>query len=117
MKADMHVEFTARSGAQEFKEESVCFRSAEELYRYVSPGGGCEHIPDEVTEVQMILLSHAPGQAADSPLDEALTTLELGMVFLTGPLSEVVQVSQQLLGKASRGELAEAFLRIAGVSR
>lgn len=117
MKHNMHVEFTAHAGDRDFREESVVFQRPAELYKYVSPGGGCERIPNDVEEIQMILLPHYSVFSPDSPMDELPATLELGMIFLTGPLSEIVQVSQQLLGKASRGELSSAFMRVAGLSQ
>jgi hypothetical protein len=36
------------------------------------------------------------------------------MVFLTGPLAEIVQTSQEILDRAGRGELSEAFLMVIG---
>lgn len=112
MKPIINVEFTARVADREFKEESVAFHSPAELFEYVSPGGGCEHIPDEVAEIQMVFLP--PTEPNPNPMADVPTTLEIGMVFITGPLAEIVQTMQQLLGKASRGELSESFLRIIG---
>ena len=42
-------------------------------------------------------------------------TLELGMVFLTGPLAEIVQTTEQLIDKAGRGELSDSFLKAINV--
>lgn len=114
MKPIINVEFTARAGDREFKEESIAFHTPAELFTYVSPGGGCEHIPDDVEEIQMVILPHKQS-APDSPMDEIPATLELGIIFLTGPLADIVQISQQLLGKASRGELSPSFMKIAGI--
>ena len=114
MKPIINVEFTARAGDREFKEESIAFHSPAELFSFVSPGGGCDRIPDEVEEIQMVILPHTES-APDSPMDEVPATLELGMIFLTGPLADIVQITQQLLGKASRGELSPSFLKIAGI--
>ena len=84
------VEFTAKSGDQEFKEESVTFHTSEEFFAFVAPGGGCDAIPNEVSEIQMVFLQpeHANTQ---NPIADKRVTLELGMVFLTGPLAEIVQ--------------------------
>ena len=38
------------------------------------------------------------------------------MVFFTGPLSEISQTAEQLIDKAGRGELAEAFLKVIGAN-
>lgn len=114
MKPIINVEFTARVGDREFKEESVAFHSPAELFDYVSHGGGCEQIPDDVEEIQMIFLPHSKANARH-PIDNVPATLELGIVFFTGPLADIVQISQQLLGKASRKELSDSFLRILGV--
>lgn len=104
------VEFVAKSGDQEFKEESVSFHNPQELFSFVSPGGGCEAISDEVGEIQMVFLQpeHANTQ---NPIADKRVTLELGMVFLSGPLSEIVQTTEQMIDKAGRGELSESFLR------
>ena len=109
------VEFVAKAGEQEFKEESVSLHSPEELFAFVAPGGGCEAIPDEVAEIQMVFLQpeHANKQ---NPVADKRVTLELGMVFLTGPLSEIVQTAEQIIDKAGRGELSEGFLRAIHVS-
>lgn len=114
MKPIINVEFTAKTAEREFKEESVAFHSPGELFEFVSPGGGCERIPDDVDEIQMVFLSPTATKA-NNPMDDVPVTLELGIVFFTGPLAEIVQTMQQLLGKASRGELSESFLRIIGV--
>jgi hypothetical protein len=109
------VEFTAKAGDQEFKEESVSFHNPEELFSFVAPGGGCETISDEVGEIQMVFLQpqHPNTQ---NPVADKRVTLELGMVFLTGPLSEVVQTAEQIIDKAGRGELSDSFLKVINVS-
>lgn len=108
------VEFTARSGDQSFKEESVTFHSPEELFAFVAPNGGCDAIPDEVTEIQMLFLppEHPNKQ---NPVADKRVTLELGMVFLTGPLAAIVQTAEQLIDKAGRGELSGSFLKVINV--
>lgn len=109
------VEFAVSAGDEEFKEESVAIHTPEELFAFVAPGGGCETIPDEVDEIQMIFLQpqHPNTQ---NPMADKRVTLELGMVFLTGPLSEIVQTAEQLIDKAGRGELSGSFLKVIGVS-
>ncbi|NOQ69688.1 MAG: hypothetical protein GQ573_06255 [Gammaproteobacteria bacterium] len=109
------VEFTAKAGDQEFKEESVSFHNPEELFSFVAPGGGCETISDEVGEIQMVFLQpqHPNTQ---NPVADKRVTLELGMVFLTGPLSEVVQTAEQIIDKAGRGELSDSFLKVINVN-
>lgn len=108
------VEFTVKAGDHDFKEESVSLHNPEELFSFVAPGGGCETIPDEVEEIQMVFLQpeHPNTQ---NPIADKRVTLELGMVFLTGPLSEIVQAAEQLIDKAGRGELSEPFLRVINV--
>jgi hypothetical protein len=38
------------------------------------------------------------------------------MVFLTGPLAEIVQTAQEILDKAGRGELSSSFLTVIGLA-
>ncbi len=114
MKPIITVEFSAKAGEQAFNEESVSLHNPEELFAFVAPDGGCESIPDEVSEIQMVFLQpeHPNTQ---NPVADKRVTLELGMVFLTGPLSEIVQTAEQLIDKAGRGELSDAFLRAINV--
>ena len=109
------VEFTAKAGDREFKEESVAFHNPEELFAFVAPGGGCDAISNEVNEIQMVFLQpeHPNTQ---NPVADKRVTLELGMVFLTGPLAEIVQTAQQLIDKAGRGELTDSFLKVINVN-
>ena len=109
------VEFSANAGERVFKEESVSFHNPEELFSFVAPDGGCNTIPDEVDEIQMVFLQpeHPNTQ---NPIADKRVTLELGMVFLTGPLSAIVQTAEQLIDKAGRGELSDSFLRVINVS-
>jgi len=109
------VEFTAKAGDVEFKEENVTFHNPQELFSFVAPGGGCDAIPDEVSEIQMVFLQpqHPNTQ---NPIADRRVTLELGRVFLTGPLAEIVQTAEQLIDRAGRGELSESFLRVIHVS-
>ena len=113
MSAVISVEFTAKAGEVEFKEENVSFHNPEELFAFVAPNGGCDSIPDEVEEIQMVFLQpeHPNTQ---NPLADKRVTLELGMVFITGPLSEIIQTAEQIVDKAGRGELSASFLRVIG---
>jgi len=111
MNPNITVEFSVKAGDSEFKEESVSFHSPEELFAFVAPGGGCDAIPDEVDEIQMIFLQPEHVNT-ENPIADKRVTLELGMVFITGPLSEIVQTAEQLIDKAGRGELAESFIRV-----
>ncbi len=108
------VEFTAKAGDQEFKEESVFFHNTEELFSFVASGGGCDSIPDEVDEIQMVF-QQAEHPNTQNPIADKRVTLELGMVFITGPLSEIMQTVEQLIDKAGRGELSASFLRVINV--
>ena len=105
------VEFSAKAGDREFIEESASFRNTEEFFLFIAPGGRCEMIPDAVDEIQMVLLQ-PEHQNILNPIADKRVTLELGMVFLTGPLSEIVQIAERLLDQAGRGELSESFLRV-----
>lgn len=111
MNTNISVEFVAKAGGQQFEEESVSFKSPEELFRYVAPGGGCDKIPDEVDEIQMLFMS-PQHRNIKNPLADQRVTLQMGMVFFTGPLSVIVQIAQQLLDRAERGELSNSFLTV-----
>ena len=50
-----------------------------------------------------------------NPIADKRVTLQLGLVLVTGPLSEILQVAQELIDKMGRGELSEAFLAAAAV--
>ena len=113
MRKAIAVEFTAKAAGREFKEESVTFDSPEELFAFISPGGGCENISDEVDEIQMVFVQLAhPNE--NNPIADKRVMLELGMVYLTGPLTEIAQTANLLIDKAGRGELSKAFLRVIG---
>ena len=114
MKPIITVEFNAKAGGRDFKEESVPIHSPEELFAFVAPGGGCEKIPDEVDEIQMVFLAPAHPNA-NNPIADVHATLEVGMVFFTGPLSEISQTIEQLIDKAGRGELSDSFLNVIGI--
>jgi len=109
------VEFTVQAADGEFKEESVAIHSPEELFAYVAPGGGCERIPSEVGEINILFLK-PPHANNVNPIADLKVMLQLGMVFLTGPLAEIVQTAQEILDKAGRGELAPSFLKVTGAA-
>ena len=113
MQPILAVEYRIKVGDDELKEESVPLHAPEELLEFVAPGGGCELIPSEVEEVKLVFLKPQHPNARN-PLADVPVTLQLGMVFLSGPLSEVVQTAEQLLDKAGRGELSESFLTVIG---
>ena len=115
MKPILTVEFSARDKDVEIKEESVPLHSPEELFKFVAPGGGCETIPDEVNEIRMVFL--APEHPnLQNPIADAPATLQLGMVYFTGPLAELGQLIEQLLDKTGRGELSKAFMAVTGMT-
>ena len=113
MKPIITVEFKAAQNGQEFHEESVPLHSPEELFAFIAPGGGCDRIPDEVDEIQMVFMTPANPNTLN-PMADKQVTLELGMVYITGPLSEIVQTCEMLLDKAGRGELSPSFLNVIG---
>ncbi|MDH3387723.1 MAG: hypothetical protein OEN02_07435 [Gammaproteobacteria bacterium] len=108
------IEFTVRDGDTLLKEDSVSLASADELFAYIAPGGDCEKMPPDLSEIQMILLPPKHPNITN-PIADRRVTLQLGLVLITGPLSEIVQVAQELIDKMGRGELSEAFLAAAGV--
>lgn len=114
MKPILTVEFSAKTGGRDFKEESVPIHSPEELFAFVAPGGGCERIPDEVDEIQMVFIT-PPHPNTNNPIADVHATLEVGMVFFTGPLSEISQTIEQIIDKAGRGELSVSFLNVIGI--
>lgn len=113
MEPILSVEFTAKAGNQEIKEESVPLHNPEEFFAFVSPGGGCENIPDEVNEIRMVFFPPRHKNVRN-PVSDIPVTLQIGMVFFNGPLSEVTQTTNELLDKAGRGELSDAFLKVIG---
>jgi hypothetical protein len=113
MQPILAVEYRVKVGEDELKEESVPLHSPEELFAFVAPEGGCELIPSEVEEIRMVFLP-PPNPNVRNPLADVPVTLQLGMVFLNGPLSEVVQTAEQLLDKAGQGELSRSFLVVIG---
>ena len=114
MKPVITVEFSAKAGDTEIKEESVPLHSPEEFFNFVAPNGGCEAIPDEVGEIKMVFF-HPAHPNTQNPIADCYSTLQMGIVFFSGPLSEIAQVAEQLLDKAGRGELSQSFLKVIGV--
>lgn len=109
------VEFSAKTDVADIKEESVPLHSTEELFAFVAPGGGCEKIPSDVCEIQMVFLKPAHPNTKN-PIADKRVTLQLGIVFFTGPLSEIVQTMELLIDKAGRNELSESFQKVIGVN-
>jgi len=115
MKPVLTVEFSAKGEGMEIMEESVPLHNPGEFLEFVSPGGGCESIPDDVDEIRIVFLP--PGHPnTRNPVADTPTTLQLGMVLFNGPLSEIASTAEQLLDKAGRGEISENFLAVIGVS-
>lgn len=112
MRPIISIEFTTRAGDTEFREESINIHNPEEFAAFVAPGGSCESVPDSVDEIQIIFLPPEHPNTAN-PIADRFVTLEFGMIFFTGPLSEIVQTAELILDKAGRGELSESFLRVA----
>ena len=115
MEPILAVEFTARAGDETFEDESVHLHSIDEFFNYVAPGGGCEQIPSEVGEIRMVFLK-PPHPNTRNPAADLQATLQLGMVFFTGPLAEIGQLIEQLLDKTGRGELSQAFMTVTGMN-
>ena len=103
------IEFIAKSGEKSFKEDSVTFATAEELFDYISPGGGCEKMPSGLGEIQMIFLPPKHPNVTN-PIADKRATLQLGIVLITAPLATIVQIAQEIIDKMGRGELSEAFV-------
>ena len=100
----------------EFDEESVTLHSPEELFEFVAPGGGCETIPNEVSEIRMVFLSPEHPNVKN-PIADLPATLQLGMVLFNGPLSEITNTAEQILDRAGRGELSRSFLTVIGLAQ
>ncbi len=108
------IEFNVKKGDATFTEDSVTLDSAEAFFAYIAPGGGCENMPPDLGEIQMMFLpSKHPNRL--NPIADKPVTLQLGMVMMSGPLAVIVQVSQEIIDKLGRGELSEAFLSVVGV--
>jgi hypothetical protein len=107
------IEFSFKTGDRDFKEDAVSLHTPEELFEYVAPGGRCESMPDDIDEIQIVFLPPEHPNASN-PIADLRGTLELGMVFLTGPLAVILQTAEEIIDKAGRGELSESFLRVIG---
>lgn len=107
------IEFSLSTGDRNYKEDAVALHTPEDLFRFVAPGGGCESMPDDVDEIQLVFMSpeHPNTQ---NPIADIRGTLQLGMVFLTGPLAEILQTAEEIIDKAGRGELSDSFLTVIG---
>lgn len=105
------IEFNVNTGDETIREESVSLDSAEAFFDFIAPGGGCEKMPSDLCEIQMIF---APPKHPNvqNPIADKRVTLELGIVFLTGPLAVIVEVLQEIIDKVGRGEISEAFMNI-----
>jgi len=62
------VEFGASAGGTDYREESVPVHSPEELFAFIAPGGGSEHIPDEIDEIPAVFLR--PGHPRWRPVGD-----------------------------------------------
>lgn len=109
------VEFIVKNGDKSLKEDSVTFGNPEELFSYIAPGGGCERMPSDLGEIQMIFLPPEHPNITN-PIADKRVTLQLGIVFITGPLSTIVQISQEIIDKVGRAEVSEAFLAVIGAN-
>lgn len=105
------IDFTVNTGGQTVREESLSLETAAEFFDYIAPGGGCEKMPSDLCEVQMIF---APSKHPNvqNPIADKRATLELGMVFLTGSLAVIVELLQEIIDKVGRGEVSEAFMNL-----
>ena len=109
------IEFSLSTGDRDFKEDTVALHTPEELFQYVAPGGGCESMPDDVDEIQLVFLS-PENPNTQNPVADIRGTLQLGMVFLTGPLAEIMQTMEEIIDKAGRGELSDSFMTVIGAN-
>jgi hypothetical protein len=114
MKPVLTVEFKAKPGEREFEEESVALHHPDELFAFIAPGGDCEKIPDEVAEIQIVYLPPEHPNTSN-PVADLPAVLELGMVIISGPLSEISQTAEQIIDRAGRGELSHAFMKVIGM--
>ena len=108
------IEFSVKNGDQTIKEDSVSLASPLELFEYIAPGGDCERMPSDLSEIQLILQSPEHPNVIN-PIADKRVTLQLGLVLITGSLAEILEVAQELIDKMGRGELSEAFLAAAHV--
>lgn len=103
------IEFTVNNGDETFKEDSVTFANLEEMFDYIGPGGGCEHMPSDLGEIRMIFLQPKHANTSN-PVADKRATLQMGIVLITAPLSTIVQISQDIIDRVGRAEISEDFL-------
>lgn len=79
---------------------------------FISPGGGCEKIPDGVDELKVIV-----NRPMADPVDRSLAFqgayLEMGGVILSGNLQQVTEVAQKLIEFSGSSRMSEAFRNLA----
>jgi hypothetical protein len=109
------IEFNVTKNGQTFKEDSVTLASAQELFDYIAPGGGCEQMPSDLGEIQMMFLQPDHPNTLN-PIADKRVNLQLGMIMMTGPFSLIVQISEEIIDKVGRGELSDAFLSVVGAT-
>ena len=110
------VEFKARNGDLEFEDECVTLHGPDELFEFVAPDGGCDAIPDAVDEIHLTLLPADNAGTGAGPLQQLPATVQLGMVFISGPLGEIVETLDRIGERAGRGQLADSFLKVIGAA-
>lgn len=103
------IEFTVKSGDDTFREDSVTFATPEQMFDYISPGGGCEDMPSDLGEIRMIFLPPQHPNTAN-PVADRRATLQLGIVLITASLSTIVQISQEIIDRVGRAEISADFL-------
>jgi hypothetical protein len=52
-----------------------------------------------------------------TPVADKKITLQLGMVYLTGPMFDLVQFAGMIIDKSGCGELSDAFVAVIGGPR
>jgi len=108
------IEFNVKAGDKLLREDSVTFATVEELFEYVAPGGDCEKLPSDISEIQMVFLSPEHPNIRN-PIADKRVTLQLGIVLITAPLSTIVQIAQEIIDRMGRAELSDAFQAVIGV--
>jgi len=103
------IEFTVKTGDDTFKEDSVTFATPEEMFDFISPGGGCEGMPDDLGEIRMIFLQPEHANTAN-PVADRRAILQMGIVLITASLSTIVQISEEIIDKVGRNEISADFL-------
>ncbi len=72
-------------------------------------------MPSDMGEIQMIFLPPEHPNI-NNPIADKRVTLQLGIVLITGPLSTIVQTSQEIIDKVGRAEVSEAFMAVIGAN-